>query len=90
MILVLVAGGNMYLVHARWLGHYCRKRKTNGVFKPPNSVLGFPNFITLRLEGTTFVPAASFCIIKFPLLANLGLILCRGTQYLNIVSLVPS
>ncbi|KAH0711359.1 hypothetical protein KY289_007318 [Solanum tuberosum] len=59
---------------------------SNCVFRPPNPFLGFQNLITLRLEGSTFVPATSFCVIKAPLLARLDLILCRGTQYLNIVS----
>ncbi|KAM3283242.1 F-box/FBD/LRR-repeat protein [Capsicum chacoense] len=56
------------------------------VFKPPNPFLGFRSLITLQLEGTTFVPATSYCVIKAPLLVNLSLDLCRGTQYLNIVS----
>ncbi|WMV53200.1 hypothetical protein MTR67_046585 [Solanum verrucosum] len=59
---------------------------SNCVFKPPDPFLGFQNLVTLHLEGTTFVPATSFCVIKAPLLAELHLILCRGTQYLNIVS----
>ncbi|KAK6775025.1 hypothetical protein RDI58_026026 [Solanum bulbocastanum] len=59
---------------------------SNCVFRPPNPFLGFQNLITLCLEGSTFVPATSFCVINAPLLARLDLILCRGTQYLNIVS----
>lgn len=59
---------------------------SNCVFKPPNPFIGFQNLIALHLKGTTFVPATSFCVIKAPLLAKLDLILCRGTQYLNIVS----
>ncbi|XP_016574588.2 F-box/FBD/LRR-repeat protein At1g13570 [Capsicum annuum] len=56
------------------------------VFKPPNPFLGFLNLTTLHLKGTTFVPATLYCVIKAPLLVNLSLDLCRGTQYLNIVS----
>ncbi|XP_060186132.1 F-box/FBD/LRR-repeat protein At1g13570-like isoform X2 [Lycium barbarum] len=56
------------------------------VFKPPNSFLGFQNLITLCLQGATFVPTTSFCVIKAPRLASLTLDSCNGTQYLNIVS----
>ncbi|XP_060185027.1 F-box/FBD/LRR-repeat protein At1g13570-like isoform X3 [Lycium barbarum] len=56
------------------------------VFKPPNSLVGFQNLITLALSKITFVPTTSFCVIKAPRLASLTLIGCHGTQYLNIVS----
>nr|XP_033516320.1 F-box/FBD/LRR-repeat protein At1g13570-like isoform X2 [Nicotiana tomentosiformis] len=59
---------------------------TNCVFKPPSSFLGFPNLISLDLQRTTFVPTTSFCVIRVPLLENLSLSMCYGTQYLNIIS----
>ncbi|OIS97271.1 f-boxfbd/lrr-repeat protein, partial [Nicotiana attenuata] len=59
---------------------------TNCVFKPPSSFLGFPNLISLVLQRTTFVPTTSFCVIKVPLLEDLSLNMCHGTQYLNIIS----
>lgn len=59
---------------------------TNCVFKPPSSFLGFPNLISLDLQRTTFVPTTSFCVIKAPLLEDLSLNMCHGSQYLNIIS----
>ncbi|CAN4126826.1 unnamed protein product [Withania somnifera] len=59
---------------------------SNCVLKPPSPFLGFQNLICLYLETATFMPTTSCCFIKAPLLANLTLDLCHGTQYLNIVS----
>ncbi|MCE3049480.1 hypothetical protein HAX54_044971 [Datura stramonium] len=57
----------------------------NCVFKPPNSVLGFHNLTTLYLERITFVPV-EFSIINAPLLMNLTMRYCDGTQHLSVVS----
>ncbi|KAG5569993.1 hypothetical protein H5410_059759 [Solanum commersonii] len=57
----------------------------NCLFKPPNSFLGFPNLIDLRMFDITFVPTQEFCVIKLPRLVRLALIYCKGTQYLDIV-----
>ncbi|KAG5609978.1 hypothetical protein H5410_021259, partial [Solanum commersonii] len=58
----------------------------NCVFKPPTSFLGFRNLTYLHLERTTFVPTNQFCVIKVPLVVDLALIFCCGTQYLKMVS----
>lgn len=60
-------------------------RLFNCIFKPPNSFFGFNNLITLYLEGVAFEPATEFCVINVPVLLNMTLRYCDGTQYLNIV-----
>ncbi|XP_019239838.1 PREDICTED: F-box/FBD/LRR-repeat protein At1g13570-like [Nicotiana attenuata] len=58
----------------------------NGVFKPPNSFLCFPNLETFNLEGVTIMPTTNTecCVIEAPRLVFLDLLHCDGTQYLNI------
>ncbi|PHU30674.1 hypothetical protein BC332_02767 [Capsicum chinense] len=56
----------------------------NCVFKPPNPFVGSRHLITIRLESITFVPTTEFIVINCPLLLNLALLDCRGTQYLKI------
>ncbi|KAK4721221.1 hypothetical protein R3W88_011454 [Solanum pinnatisectum] len=58
----------------------------NCFFKPPNSFLGFRNLTYLHLERITFVPTNQFCVIHVPLVVDLVLIFCCGTQYLKMVS----
>ncbi|XP_060186261.1 F-box/FBD/LRR-repeat protein At1g13570-like [Lycium barbarum] len=57
----------------------------NCIVKPTNSFLGFQNLTTLRLEKITFVPTMEFWVINAPLLVNLTLKHCNGTQYLDTV-----
>ncbi|WMV24143.1 hypothetical protein MTR67_017528 [Solanum verrucosum] len=58
----------------------------NCVFKPPIHFLGFRNLTYLHLERITFVPTNQFCVIDVPLLVDLVLTFCCGTQYLKMVS----
>jgi len=58
----------------------------NCVFKPPTYFLGFRNLTYLHLERITFVPTNQFCVIDVPLLVDLVLTFCCGTQYLKMVS----
>ncbi|KAH0765655.1 hypothetical protein KY285_001526 [Solanum tuberosum] len=55
------------------------------LFKPPKSFVAFQHLINLRLQRITFVPTTEFYVIDCPLLVNLALVDCRGTQYLNII-----
>ncbi|XP_049347750.1 putative F-box/LRR-repeat protein At5g02930 [Solanum verrucosum] len=55
------------------------------LFKPPKSFVAFHHLINLRLQRITFVPTTEFYVIDCPLLVNLALVDCRGTQYLNII-----
>ncbi|KAH0681697.1 hypothetical protein KY289_019449 [Solanum tuberosum] len=54
------------------------------IFKLPNSFLGFQTLTILQLKEVTFAPAIEFYAIKTPLLVELNLTHCEGTQYLNI------
>ncbi|KAH0681695.1 hypothetical protein KY289_019447 [Solanum tuberosum] len=54
------------------------------IFKLPNSFLGFQTLTLLQLKEVTFAPAIEFYAIKTPLLVELNLTHCEGTQYLNI------
>ncbi|KAH0692079.1 hypothetical protein KY285_019176 [Solanum tuberosum] len=56
----------------------------NCIFKLPNSFLGFQTLTLLQLKEVTFAPAIEFYAIKTPLLVELNLTHCEGTQYLNI------
>ncbi|WMV22726.1 hypothetical protein MTR67_016111 [Solanum verrucosum] len=56
----------------------------NCIFKLPNSFLGFQTLTILQLKEVTFAPAIEFYAIKTPLLVELILTHCEGTQYLNI------
>ncbi|KAK4721223.1 hypothetical protein R3W88_011456 [Solanum pinnatisectum] len=58
----------------------------NCVFKPPTYFLGFRNLTNLHLERITFVPTNQFCVIDVPLLVDLVLMFCCGTQYLKMIS----
>ncbi|KAK4371093.1 hypothetical protein RND71_010568 [Anisodus tanguticus] len=58
----------------------------NCAFKPSNYFLGFQNLIDLHLEKVTFMPTMEFYVINVPLLLDLTIYFCRGTQYLKIVS----
>ncbi|KAH0733047.1 hypothetical protein KY289_004235 [Solanum tuberosum] len=55
------------------------------LFKPPKSFVAFQHLINLRLQRITFVSTTEFYVIDCPLLVNLALVDCRGTQYLNII-----
>ncbi|XP_006340106.2 F-box/FBD/LRR-repeat protein At1g13570-like [Solanum tuberosum] len=65
---------------------FTRLELFNCVFKPSNSFLGFQNLTYLHLERITFVPTNQFCVIDVPLLVDLVLMFCCGTQYLKMVS----
>ncbi|KAG5628081.1 hypothetical protein H5410_013299 [Solanum commersonii] len=55
------------------------------LFKLLKSFVAFHHLINLRLQRITFVPTTEFYVIDCPLLVNLALLDCRGTQYLNII-----
>ncbi|PHU00413.1 hypothetical protein BC332_30200 [Capsicum chinense] len=58
----------------------------NCATKLPKSFLGFQSLTTLLLGKVTFVSTTEVCVINAPLLVNLTLMDCNGTQYFNIVS----
>ncbi|XP_075096145.1 F-box/FBD/LRR-repeat protein At1g13570-like [Nicotiana tabacum] len=58
----------------------------NCLFKPQDFIFSYPNLKTLYLKQITFMATPKSIVLKAPLLANLTIMYCWGTESLNIVS----
>lgn len=58
----------------------------NCLFKPLDFIFSYPNLKSLYLKQITFMATPKSLVLKAPVLANLTIMYCWGTESLNIVS----